>query len=58
MISISKNDIEKAVNTFQKNMSTALNKEWYITFYTAQKVIVVFRDRMFPSSGEGITPNV
>lgn len=55
-ISISENDIEKAIKSFQENMSTALNKEWYITFHTAKKVIVVFRHKIFNLSGEGITP--
>lgn len=55
-ISIAENDIEKAVQAFQSNMSTALNKEWYITFHTAENVIVVFRKRIFNLSGRGITP--
>ena len=55
-ISIPKDNIERVINTFQSNMSTVLKKEWYITFHTAQNVIVVFRKKVFYLSGKGITP--
>lgn len=55
-ISVSEEDIEDTVKYFQCNMSTALRKEWYITFHTAEKVIVVFRRKIFVLSGKGITP--
>ncbi len=55
-VSIPENNIEKVVKSFQENMSTALNKEWYITFHTAKKVIVVFRHRIFTLAAEGIVP--
>lgn len=37
-------------------MSTALKKEWYITFHTSENVIVVFREKIFVMSGKGIVP--
>ena len=55
-ILISEKDIEDTVKAFQKNMRTALKKEWYITFHTSENVIVVFRKRIFALSGKGITP--
>lgn len=55
-VSIPEKDIEDEVKAFQKNMSTALKKEWYITFHTAEKVIVVFREKIFAMSGKGIEP--
>lgn len=55
-IAIPEGKIEKTVELFQKNMSTKLNKEWYITFHNAERVIVVFRKRIFNLSGEGIVP--
>ena len=55
-IAIPESDIEKVIRTFQSNMSTALKKEWYITFHTAQNIIVVFRQKIFYLSGKGITP--
>ncbi len=42
-ISIPEKDIEDEVKAFQKNMSTVLKKEWYITFHTSENAIVVFR---------------
>lgn len=50
-IAIPEGKIEKTVELFQKNMSTKLNKEWYITFHNAERVIVVFRKRIFNLSG-------
>lgn len=55
-IAIPEGKIEKTVELFQKNMSTKLNKEWYITFHNAERVIVVFRKRIFNLSGKGIAP--
>lgn len=55
-IAIPEEKIEKTVKLFQKNMSTKLNKEWYITFHNAERVIVVFRERIFHLSGKGIVP--
>ena len=57
-ISIPEDDIENAVEQFRKNLGTALKKEWYITFHTAEQVIVVFRERIFRMSGKGIAPVV
>ena len=50
------NNIEDTVKAFQKNMSTSLKKEWYITFHTSENVIVVFREKIFALSGKGIIP--
>ena len=55
-ISIPESEIENAVAQFQANLGTALKKEWYITFHTAQQVIVVFRKKIFKMSGKGIKP--
>ncbi len=55
-ISIPEENIENAVEEFQSNLCTALKKEWYITFHTAEQVIVVFRKRIFRLSGKGINP--
>lgn len=55
-ISIPEKDIDATVKAFQENMSTALNKEWYITFHTLESVIVVFREKIFTLSGKGIAP--
>lgn len=55
-IAIPEKEIAGAINLFQENMSNALGKEWYITFHTAEKVVVVFRDRIFNLSGKGISP--
>lgn len=55
-IAIPEDEIEKTVELFQKKMSTRLNKEWYITFHNAERVIVVFRKRIFHLSGKGIVP--
>ena len=49
-------DIEDEVKAFQKNMSTALKKEWYITFHTSENAIVVFREKIFVMSCKGIVP--
>ena len=50
-ISIPENDIEETIRIFQKNMSTKLKKEWYITFHNVERVIIVFRKRIFDLSG-------
>ena len=55
-IIIPERDIEDAINRFQNNLGKALNKEWYITFHTAEKVIIVFREKVFRVSGKGIIP--
>ena len=55
-ISIPKREIDDAVKVFQENMSTALKKEWYITFHTPENVRIVFREKIFTLSGKGITP--
>lgn len=55
-ISIPEKDIEDEVKAFQKNMSTALKKEWYITFHTSENAIVVFREKIFVMSCKGIVP--
>lgn len=55
-ISIPESEIEEAVNKFQKNMSTALHKEWYITFHTDTQAIILFRNRIFRLDATGIVP--
>ena len=45
-IAIPEKDIAEVVKAFQENMSTALKKEWYITFHTSENVIVVFRKKV------------
>lgn len=53
---IPENKMKEAVNKFQSNMSTKLKKEWYVTFYNAENVIIVFRKRIFELSVKGINP--
>lgn len=48
--------IEEIAKNFQSNMSTNLKKEWYITFHNRERVMVIFRTRIFYLSGKGITP--
>lgn len=55
-IAIPEKDMEKSVRMFQKNMSTKMKKEWYITFHNAEQIIIVFRKRIFYLSGKGIIP--
>lgn len=55
-IAIPEKNIAEVVKAFQENMSTALKKEWYITFHTSENVIVVFREKSFALSGKGICP--
>lgn len=55
-ISIPSKDIKETVKIFQENMSTNLKKEWYITFHNAERVIIVFREKIFDLSGKGINP--
>jgi len=55
-ISVPEKDIQKAVSSFQANMSNKLKKEWYATFYNAEKAIIVFRKKIFELSANGITP--
>ena len=37
-------------------MSRKLKKEWYATFYNPEVAIVVFRDKIFKLSTDGIIP--
>ena len=53
-IAIPEEEIESALEEFQANLGTALKKEWYITFHTAQQAIVVFRKKIFRMSSKGI----
>jgi hypothetical protein len=55
-LSIPSQEIKEAVKLFQENMSTKLNKEWYITFHNAERVIIVFREKIFDLSGKGMKP--
>ncbi|MCI7791806.1 MAG: hypothetical protein MR531_13730 [Lachnospiraceae bacterium] len=55
-IAIPEEKIGNVVISFQKNLSTKLKKEWYITFHNAEHVIIVFRKRIFYLSGRGIEP--
>lgn len=55
-ISISEKNIVETVKMFQDNISTKLKKEWYITFHNAERVIIVFRKRIFNLNGKGIMP--
>ena len=48
--------IEEIAKHFQSNMSTNLNKEWYITFHNRERIIIIFRTRIFNLTGKGITP--
>lgn len=56
IISIPENIIEETVQKFQKNMGTALHKEWYITFHTDTQAIILFRNRIFKLNTTGIVP--
>lgn len=55
-ISVPETIIEETVTMFQKNLSTKLKKEWYITFHNDKKVIIVFRNRLFYLSSKGLSP--
>lgn len=55
-ISVPENEIEEVIEIFQKNLSRALHKEWYITFYTNEQAIIVFRERIYRLNTEGIRP--
>lgn len=55
-VTIPENKMKEALNKFQSNMSTKLKKEWYVTFYNAENVIIVFRKRIFELSPKGINP--
>lgn len=55
-ISVPENEMEDIAKLFQKNLSTKFGKEWYITFHNDEKVMVVFRKRIFKLSGTGIAP--
>lgn len=48
--------IEEIAKHFQSNMSTNLKKEWYITFHNRERIIIIFRTRIFDLSGKGIIP--
>lgn len=53
-VCIAEDALEEAVKSFQSNMSTKLNKEWYLTFHNAEHIIVVFREKVFRLSGKGV----
>ncbi|MDD6480694.1 MAG: hypothetical protein PUF65_00245 [Lachnospiraceae bacterium] len=55
-IEVDEKNIDETIRFFQKNMSTKLRKEWYITFHTEEKAIIVFRKRIFQLSIKGIEP--
>ena len=55
-IVVPQDSIEETIELFQKNLSTKLKKEWYITFHNEEKIIVVFRNKIFKLSGKGIKP--
>lgn len=49
-------NVMETIEKIQANMSTALKKEWYVTAHNTDKVIVVFRQRIFHLLGVGIFP--
>lgn len=55
-ISIAENDILQVIKKFQMNLSTALHKEWYISFHTDERAFIVFREKIFSMATKGITP--
>jgi len=55
-INVPETDIENAAKEVQLNMSTKLKKEWYATFYNAERCIIVFRKKVFHLSTNGIYP--
>ena len=48
--------VENIAKYFQSNISTNLKKEWYITIHNRERIIIIFRTRIFDLSGKGITP--
>lgn len=55
-IAVPEENIQEAVASFQANMSTKLKKEWYATFYSLEKAIIVFRKKKFELLNDGIIP--
>lgn len=55
-ITVPEEDIKEAISSIQANMSSKLKKEWYATFYNPEKAIIVFRNKKFELSTNGITP--
>jgi|GEM_PF-657942 len=55
-ISVHEKDIPETVSIVQSNMSRKLKKEWYVTFYNSERAIIVFRNKKFELSTNGITP--
>lgn len=55
-IAVPEEKVNDAATMFQKNLGTRLRKEWYIGFYNAEQVIIVFRKKIFHLSAEGIQP--
>jgi hypothetical protein len=55
-IKIPPNDLHNVIVSVQANMSKKLNKEWYVSFYNTEQIIVVFRKKIFELSTNGITP--
>lgn len=47
-------ELDETVRLFRENMTTRLNKEWYITIHNSDRVIIVFRERVFTLSGKGV----
>lgn len=55
-IELPSDKIENIAKYFQSNISTNLKKEWYITIHNRERIIIIFRTRIFDLSGKGITP--
>lgn len=55
-ITVPETDIENVAKEVQLNMSTKLKKEWYATFYNSERCIIVFRNKIFHLSTNGIHP--
>lgn len=55
-ILVSEEIIDNAIDELQSNMSRNLNKEWYITFHTKERAKIVFREKTFDLSLNGIHP--
>lgn len=55
-ITVPADSVDDVITSFQKNMSTKLNKEWYITFHTNEDAIIVFRQKIFPLDTKDIQP--
>jgi len=55
-ITVPEENIQETITSVQENMSSKLKKEWYATFYNLEKVIIVFRQKTFELSTNGIIP--